>query len=209
MATLRSQADLDHCSRWTSSRYDRPMKLTYVVKFVSNMEDAVHFYRDTVGLPLKSQSPGWSEFSTGSTVLALHPASERNPPGMVELGFCVDDLKAFHAAMAAKGVTFSMPPTDQEFGPLAQFLDSEGSACSVSQEQEAERPSNRTAKKRTVSETFGHAAGEVEGQVKRAIEYIDNNIVPRARRDGESVLRRLSDELNRWADHLHDKEHTK
>jgi len=180
------------------------MKLTYVMKFVSNMD-----YRDTLGLPLKSQSPGWSEFATGSTVLALHPASERNPPGTVELGFSVDDLQAFHAALSAKGVTFPMPPKEQEFGSLAQFLDSEGSACSVSQEQEEERPSSGTAKKRTVSEAFGHAAREVEGEVKRAIDYIDTNIVPKARRDGENVLRRISEELNRWADHLQDKEQTK
>jgi catechol 2,3-dioxygenase-like lactoylglutathione lyase family enzyme len=180
------------------------MKLTYVMKFVSNMDDAVQFYRDTLGLPLKSQSPGWSEFATGSTVLALHPASERNPPGMVELGFSVDDLKAFHAAMAAKGVTFPMPPKDQDFGSLAQFLDSEGSACSVSQEREPPM-----AKKGTVSEAFGHAARGVEGEVKQTIEYIESNIVPRARRDGENVLRRLSEELNRWADRLRDKEQTK
>jgi catechol 2,3-dioxygenase-like lactoylglutathione lyase family enzyme len=180
------------------------MKLTYVMKFVSNMDDAVQFYRDTLGLPLKSQSPGWSEFATGSTVLALHPASERNPPGMVELGFSVDDLKAFHAAMAAKGVTFPMPPKDQDFGSLAQFLDSEGSACSVSQEREPGE-----AKKRTVSEAFEHAARGVEGEVKHTIEYIESNIVPRARRDGENVLRRLSEELNRWADRLRDKEQTK
>jgi lactoylglutathione lyase len=185
------------------------MKLTYVMKFVSNMDDAVKFYRDTLGLPLKSQSAGWSEFATGSTVLALHPSSERNPPGTVELGFSVDDLQAFHAAMTAKGVTFPMPPKEQEFGSLAQFLDSEGSACSVSQEQEEERPSTGTAKKRTVSEAFGHAAREVEGEVKRAIDYIDNTIVPKARRDGENVLRRLSEELSRWADRLHDKEQTK
>jgi lactoylglutathione lyase len=79
------------------------MKLTYVMKFVSNIDDAVTFYRDTLELPLKSQSPGWSEFATGSTVLAVHPSSERNPPGTVELGFSVDDLQAFHAAMTAKG----------------------------------------------------------------------------------------------------------
>jgi lactoylglutathione lyase len=131
------------------------MKLTYVMKFVSNMDDAVQFYRDTLGLPLKSQSPGWSEFATGSTVLALNPASERNAPGTVELGFSVDDLKAFHSAMAAKGVTFLMAPTDQEFGSLAQFLDSEGSACSVSQEQEGERPFTRTAKKRPYLKPLG------------------------------------------------------
>ena len=67
----------------------------------------------------------------------------------------------------------------------------------------------RTAKKRTVSEAVGQAAREVEDEVKRAIDYIDSTIVPRARRDGGNVLRRLSEELNRWADHLHDKEQTK
>jgi hypothetical protein len=49
----------------------------------------------------------------------------------------------------------------------------------------------------------------VEAEVKRAIEYIEGNIVPRARRDGEKVLRRLSEELNRWADRLHDEGHNK
>ena len=53
------------------------------------------------------------------------------------------------------------------------------------------------------------AARGVEGEVKQAIEYIESNIVPRARRDGENVLRRLSEELNRWADRLGDKEQTK
>ena len=119
----------------------------------------------------------------------------------------MDDLQAFHAAMTAKGVTFPMPPKEQDFGLLAQFLDSEGSACSVSQERN--RPSTPMAKKRTVSEAFGKAAREAEGEVKRAIDYIESNIVPRARRDGESVLRRISEELNRWADRLQEKEKTK
>jgi catechol 2,3-dioxygenase-like lactoylglutathione lyase family enzyme len=61
------------------------MKLTYVIKFVANMDAAVKFYRDNLGLPLKFHSPGWSEFATGDTTLALHPASEKNPPGKVEL----------------------------------------------------------------------------------------------------------------------------
>ena len=100
-----------------------------------------------------------------------------------------------------------MPPKEQDFGSLAQFLDSEGSACSVSQERN--QLSTPMAKKRTVSEAFGHAAREVEGEVKRAVDYIESNIVPKARRDGENVLRRISEELSRWADHLQDKEKTK
>jgi hypothetical protein len=51
---------------------------------------------------------------------------------------------------------------------------------------------------------FEQAAREVEAEVKRAVEYIETNIVPKARRDGERVLRRLSEELSRWADRLHD-----
>jgi len=39
-------------------------------------------------------------------------------------------------------------------------------------------------KKKTVSETIEHSIREVEGQVKRAIEYIDTNIVPNQRPSG-------------------------
>jgi len=108
------------------------MKLSYVIKFVADMDRAVSFYRDVLGLPLKFQSPGWSEFATGDTTLALHPASEKNPAGSVELGFNVADLDRFHQEMSAKGVQFSMSPTKQDFGGyLAQFVDSEGARCSV------------------------------------------------------------------------------
>lgn len=62
-------------------------KLGYVIKFVSDMGKAVKFYRDVLGLQLKFESPDWSEFVTGETTLALHPASEKNPAGKIELGF--------------------------------------------------------------------------------------------------------------------------
>src|SRR6516162_4791386 len=51
-------------------------QLKYVIKFVADMDNAVKFYQDTLGLPLRFQSPGWSEFVTGETSLALHPASD-------------------------------------------------------------------------------------------------------------------------------------
>jgi predicted enzyme related to lactoylglutathione lyase len=110
-------------------------KLTYVIKFVADMDRAVKFYRDVLGFTLKFQSPGWSEFVTGETTLALHPASAKNPAGGVELGFTVPDLQEFHREMSQKGVQFSMPPKKQEYGAeLAQFVDSEGGHCSVSSE---------------------------------------------------------------------------
>jgi predicted enzyme related to lactoylglutathione lyase len=108
------------------------MKLNYVIKFVGDMDRAVKFYRDVLGLPIKFESPSWSEFATGETTLALHPASQMNPAGGVELGFAVGDIQTFHKEMVARDVQFSMPPTQQDFGGLlAQFVDSEGGRCSV------------------------------------------------------------------------------
>jgi predicted enzyme related to lactoylglutathione lyase len=108
-------------------------KLGYVIEFVGDMDRAVSFYRDVIGLTLKFQSPGWSEFSTGDTTLALHPASETNSAGKVEVGFNVPDLPKFYDEMRAKGVKFPMAPKMQDFGGmLAQFEDPEGAHVSVS-----------------------------------------------------------------------------
>ena len=107
-------------------------RLSYTITFVSDMNKAVSFYRDVLGLSLKVESPDWSEFATGDTTLALHAASDKNPPGKVELGFTVADVETFYREMIAKRVVFSMPPTKQDFGGmLAQFVDSEGAHCSV------------------------------------------------------------------------------
>ncbi|HEV2494226.1 MAG TPA: VOC family protein [Terriglobia bacterium] len=107
-------------------------KLNYVIKFVGDMDRAVKFYRDTLGLTLKFQSPGWSEFVTGETTLGLHPALPEKPAGTVELGFSVQDLQEFYREKSQAGVAFSMPPTKQDFGGmLAVFVDSEGGHCSV------------------------------------------------------------------------------
>ena len=102
---------------------------------MSDMDKAVKFHRDVLGLKVKFESSGWSEFLTGETTLALHPASEKNPAGKVDLGFTVPDVEAFYRDMSTKGVLFSMPPKKQDFGGVqAQFVDSEGADCSVGAE---------------------------------------------------------------------------
>ena len=110
-----------------------PPKLSYVILFVAEMDRAVKFYRDTLGFPLKFSSPGWSEFVTGETTLALHPASAQSPAGTLRMGVNVPSLDTFYEDMKARGVKFPMPPTKQDFGGvLAAFEDSEGAVCSVS-----------------------------------------------------------------------------
>jgi uncharacterized glyoxalase superfamily protein PhnB len=72
----------------------------------------------------------------GETPLTLHPASDKSPAGKVELGFTVADVEAFYRDMSAKGMLFTMPPKEQDFGGvLAQFVDSEGAHCVVVRKQ--------------------------------------------------------------------------
>jgi catechol 2,3-dioxygenase-like lactoylglutathione lyase family enzyme len=108
------------------------MRLNYAIKFVSDMDAAVAFYRDTLGLAPTFQSPFWSEFDTGETKLALHPASEENPAGSVQLGLGTEDLDNFYAAGQAQGLMFTSAPTDMHGTRLARFRDLDGAEISVS-----------------------------------------------------------------------------
>src|SRR5437868_15244732 len=108
------------------------MQLNYAIKFVSDMDAAVAFYRDTLGLKLGFQSPFWSEFETGGAKLALHPASDENPAGTVQLGLGTDDLDGFHAKAQSRGVVFTSPPTDMHGTRIARFRDLDGAEISIS-----------------------------------------------------------------------------
>ena len=52
------------------------MRLIYAIVFVSDMQRSVMFYRDVLGLPLRFEGSGWTEFDTGGATLALHPAKD-------------------------------------------------------------------------------------------------------------------------------------
>ena len=108
-------------------------KVDYTIVFVSEMKKAVEFYRDALGLPLRFESPGWAEFATDGTTLALHPAGH-TPAGTCQPGFAVQDINAFHQTMQAKGVKCIMPPKRQDFGGmLAVYADPDGLPFSVTE----------------------------------------------------------------------------
>jgi lactoylglutathione lyase len=108
------------------------MRLTYAIKFVEDMDRAIAFYRDKLGLELKFQSPFWSEFATGDTTLALHPASDENPAGTVEVGFALDDLGDFYARREELGIEFTRQPREEHGVHIAQIRDPDGARVSVS-----------------------------------------------------------------------------
>ena len=113
-------------------------KVDYVMVNVSDMGRSVAFYRDTLGLRLKFESPGWSEFETGPTTLALHggtraagsEAAAKGGPaaGTCSLGFSVEDLKSTYERLRERGARFVMPPTEQrnEGIHLAVCIDPDG-----------------------------------------------------------------------------------
>jgi predicted enzyme related to lactoylglutathione lyase len=107
------------------------MRLTYAIKYVADMDKAVAFHRDVLGLALKFASPFWTEFDTGGTTLALHAADAAHPAGGVQLGFGSEDLAAFYAAREANGVAFTQEPTPMHGHTIARFLDSEGAETSL------------------------------------------------------------------------------
>jgi lactoylglutathione lyase len=120
-------------------------KVDYVIVNVSDMSHSVAFYRDTLGLQLKFESPAWSEFETGPTTLALHPgtraaggeaATQGGPvAGTGSLGFSVPDLNSTFAELSKRGARFVVPPTEQpnEGIRLAVCIDPDGLAISFAE----------------------------------------------------------------------------
>ena len=124
------------------------MRLNYAIVFVSDMSRSVAFYRDVVGLPLKFDSPEWSEFATDGATLALHKATAANPEtaergsrdaehvaGSCRPGLSVRDLDVFHSRMVEHGVICTQQPKDLFGAKIAQYLDPDGLAISVSEDR--------------------------------------------------------------------------
>jgi lactoylglutathione lyase len=108
------------------------MQLTYAIKYVADMDKAVAFHRDVLGLELKFASPFWSEFATGETTLALHAASPEHAPGSVQLGFGTESLSEFYERRDELGLAFTQPPTEMHGIHIARFRDVDGAETSVS-----------------------------------------------------------------------------
>ncbi|HEX4921674.1 MAG TPA: VOC family protein, partial [Candidatus Bathyarchaeia archaeon] len=116
----------------------------YIIVAVSDMDRSVRFYRDQMGLTLKFESKEWTEFQTGPTTLALHPArqtrvektnSSELVAGSCSLGLNVSDLEAIFKQLQSTGVPFVMNPTERvnEGIRLAVCLDPDGLPISIAQ----------------------------------------------------------------------------
>jgi lactoylglutathione lyase len=119
------------------------MQNMMTIVMVSDMDRSVRFYRDTLNLKMRFQSPDWSEFELGSTTLALHGGSKPSPlapgkeqyAGTASIGFTVDDVDATFRELRGKGVRFVLEPIEREGEGirLAVGLDPDGLGVSFAQ----------------------------------------------------------------------------
>jgi lactoylglutathione lyase len=119
----------------------------YVVLVVEDVDRALHFYGDVLGLRLGHRSGSYAQFDTGATRVALYersamadtlgqelqrPASDA--PGF-EIGFKVDDCSAAYHELVAAGAAPAVPPTDRPWGQRTAYVrDPDGHLVELAQD---------------------------------------------------------------------------
>jgi len=109
----------------------------------SRIAEAEKFYRDVLGLRLRTKSDGALVFDVGGGTLRVGPVPSTTPSEHTVLGFAVDDVDRTIASLADRGVAFErfegfthdangalMTP---EGARVAWFRDPDGNILSVVQ----------------------------------------------------------------------------
>jgi catechol 2,3-dioxygenase-like lactoylglutathione lyase family enzyme len=102
--------------------------IDHVYYWTRDMDAAVSFYRDVVGLPLVRREGGeWAEFDGGGGVrFALHGTDDETP-GAGTVVLRVDDLEQARRTLESRGVAFDAYTGEVEgFARFATFRDPDG-----------------------------------------------------------------------------------
>ncbi len=109
-------------------------KLGAVILLVSDMNKSVQFYEEILNIPLKKKSDEWTEFFNKETVLALHPAKnkEKIKSGQhILVGFSASDFDQTIRKLQDKNVVFFKNPREEGFGKHAIIEDPDGHLISI------------------------------------------------------------------------------
>ena len=99
-----------------------------------DMDRAVAFYRDVVGLDVRSASPRWTELTHGDATVALHGGGD-GAFHETGLSFLVTDLDTACQEVEKGGGRVLKAPEDRPGEPirLAHLADTEGNGFTMSQ----------------------------------------------------------------------------
>jgi predicted enzyme related to lactoylglutathione lyase len=105
--------------------------LDQIYYWTRDMDAAVAFFRDVVGLTLlRREGDGWAEFDAGPVHLALHRSDD--PPASGTAVFRVDDLDAARRVLESRGVVFDAFVGEAGgFARFATFRDPDGDPVQI------------------------------------------------------------------------------
>ena len=108
------------------------------ILYVNEMDRAVSFYRDTMGLAIVQHTPGWSMLRFGGATVALHQIFSGNDESVCPhagINFRVDDLDdAIREVVAAGGEHIvTREPTDFVPVRMCELRDTEGNVIELRQ----------------------------------------------------------------------------
>lgn len=102
---------------------------------VQDMDRALRFYRDLLGLTLSMEQEDWALFAEGvGLMLSPEPLPQDNLNlNAVMISLTVPDVHAAYHELIEKGVAFFVGPTDVGGALVATFRDSEGNLLQMIQ----------------------------------------------------------------------------
>jgi lactoylglutathione lyase len=135
MPTLWPSGTIDGHDRGASLWTMQLSAPDYVVLIVDDLDRALAFYTETLGLPLGHRSAAFAQLATGATRLALYRRDAMavtlgvellDPPDPArpgfELGFKVDDVDGAYDEVVAAGAQPVTRPTDREWGQRTAYV---------------------------------------------------------------------------------------
>ena len=106
-----------------------------VAVFVNDLEKALEFYRDILGLPVNKAGSFGAEFLAEPPYLGVHPANHADAKALVGrhtgITFYVPVLLHFCGDLHARGVRFVSEPTKMAWGVMAMIADPEGNVFAL------------------------------------------------------------------------------
>lgn len=96
---------------------------------VTDMDRAVGFYRDTLGLSVTQQEPEWAELKADGLTIGLNARDEESPAGDggAVVAFRPDgEIEQAVEELKGQGVEFVGDISDHPWGRLASFKDPDG-----------------------------------------------------------------------------------
>jgi len=118
-----------------------------VAIFVHDINRAVEFYRDTLGLPMTKHGSFGAEFLEGDTHVGVHPAVHPQAKALVGrhtgITLFVPDLLHYCGVLHDRGVRFLTEPTQQAWGIMAMISDPDGNVLALWEDKMPEAEEHR------------------------------------------------------------------